>query len=206
MVCSKALISLVVVGFLASSAFTAPVLLTGNPSEADYEIVATDAANEAGLAEHLDMDKLLLAGDDGNDPADWYYLGLIVNDPDISRTGGPTSFLSRTVLDCLFIGDGGAILHNLSVVLTATDVYVYVDGLMLDSADYDTAVDSGLEIALVKGALPNMAGVDTFDVLAQLDDTGTAADDQLVAFGIPEPATFALLMLGGVLALTRRRR
>ncbi|MFW6154669.1 MAG: PEP-CTERM sorting domain-containing protein [Planctomycetota bacterium] len=195
-----------VVGFLASSAVSAPVMLTGNPDPSDYDIVVTDAAGEEGLAEHLDIDQLLLAADDETGPDARFYLGLTVNDPDISRTGGPTSFVYRTVLDCFFVGEAGDLLHELAVVLTADDVVAGVDGVMLDAARFSAAVDSGLEVSIDQDAMPNLIGVDTFDVLVQLDDTGTNADDQLAAFGVPEPATFGLLLLGGVVGLTRRRR
>ncbi|NLF32585.1 MAG: PEP-CTERM sorting domain-containing protein [Planctomycetes bacterium] len=199
----QVLISLLVVGVLVSSGLSAPVALTGNPMASDYDIVITDAANEPDLAEHLDIDQLFLAGDPGNGPADRYYLALTVNDPDISRMGGPTSFFGRTVLGIVFLGNS-SLLHELSVVLTANNVYCYVDGTQLGANDFSAAVDGGLEISLLKDLMPNMAAAQ-FDVLAQLDDTGSHADDQLVAFGIPEPATLGLLMLGG-LGLIRRRR
>ncbi len=201
--CSKMFTALIVVGFLVSSAVAAPVTLTGNPDPADYEIIINDAANEAGLAEHLDADQLMLAGDD---TANLYYLALTVNDPDISRVGGPTSFFYTTVLDCRFLGTGGTVLHDLTVILTADDVIGLVDNAPLAPAQFTAVVDSGLEVAISQDALPCMAGVDTFDLLAQLDDTGAAADDQIAAFGIPEPATFGLLTLGGLVTLARRRR
>ncbi len=202
---SRVLISLAVVGLVVSTGFSAPMMLTGNPAEADYDIVVRDEANEPDLALHLDIDRLLLSDDPGNGPADRYYLGLTVNDPDISRTGGPTSFLGRTVLDCLFLGDGGSVLHELSVVITVDNVYAYVDGMLLDATDYEVAIDSGLEIAFPKDTLPNMVGADTFTLLAQLDDTGMATDDQVLAFGIPEPATLSLLVMGGLMLVRRRR-
>jgi hypothetical protein len=127
----------------------------------------------------------------------------------ISRTGGPTSFIKRTVFNAFFIDmvnpDSPSLLHELSVIMNATQIYVYLDGMpLLSGADYVAAASSGLEVAISKPLMAAMSGVSSFLFQAQLDDTGSYSDDQIAGM-IPEPVTMGLVSIGGLLLLRRRK-
>jgi hypothetical protein len=78
--------------------------------------------------------------------------------------------------------------------------------ILLAPADYQVSVGvfpyQALEVAISKG---KMSLISTPYVFVQLDEGGFARDDQIEGV-VPEPATLALLALGGVGVLIRRKR
>jgi hypothetical protein len=200
---------MIAVFFCASAAWATPVTLTGNPVQANYnpKLTLTDDVGEPGLAPHLDIYQVFFDSDDKGLSTDRYYMGLTVNDPNISRTGGPTAppgLGKRTEWDCYFYDTDGNWLHEVQFYIWATKVSAYVDGDQLAPSQFSAVVASGLEISILKSAMPALNDVPTFQFVGVLQDNGTANDDEITGI-VPEPATMTLLALGG-LAMLRRRK
>ena len=165
-----------------------------------YEATLTDAIGEGAFdSSHLDISSVSFACEGTN-----FYMGLQVATPDISRVGGSTSLSHRTVFDA-FITDG-TVFHEIDVVLTATKASVIMDGdpTLLLPTDYTVSVANGLEVRI---NAPDLAALTHFSFSAQLDDTGAAADDQIIGnVTVPEPATMLLAAIGLPMLLRKRRR
>ncbi|HET6430081.1 MAG TPA: PEP-CTERM sorting domain-containing protein [Phycisphaerae bacterium] len=171
-------------------------VIDGNDS---YAATLSDATGEPGLESsdwdisqaHFDLD------------ANWLYMGLETVGG-FDRNGGNTSLFGTT----LFLGliDSTGSPHSFGLVTTASSVLLNVDNVMLtENVDYVVGIGSALELKLDRSRIPTIGS--DFAFQAQLDDNGSGSDDQIAGqvIGVPEPATMALLAVGGV-ALLRRKR
>jgi hypothetical protein len=196
---------------LAASPAWASLMVDGSITGAEYAVVLNDATGENAEDYYntgLDIEALHFdAAMDGG--TNWFWMALdVVNEP-VDPDGDPTSILNETWHGITFYdAQGGNVLHQVLARLAMvggnpTVVDVLLDGASLNAADYDAAVADALEVRIKQSALPNMT-LEPF-VESQLDGTGNWRDDQMTG-QIPEPATLALLALGGVGMLIRRRR
>jgi hypothetical protein len=117
----------------------------------------------------------------------------------------------RTIFDLIFFDNSGTTPSYLVAVdMSGSTVTVglakwSVGGwipVVLAGGDFDVSVANGLELRIDQSKMGSLAA-DPY-VRSQLDGTGTWPDDQLVGV-VPEPATMAMLVLGGVAMLARRR-
>lgn len=75
--------------------------------------------------------------------------------------------------------------------------------MALAGSDFDVSVASGLELRINQSKMGSLAA-DPY-VRSQLDGVGSWDDDQLAGV-VPEPATMAMLAIGGLALVLRRRR
>ena len=194
--------------FCASAALASPTV-DGTVAGSEYGIVVNDVAGETGYDFYnTGLDIATMQFDDVGSSA---YMALTVVSEPIDINGDPTSFLGATGLAVMFYSnDAGTIpSYYLEVTMQSSSVDVelmrftgtgWVD-VALGAGDYDVAVGSALELRLASTVFnPDDAGY----FRAQLDGTGSWDDDQLEGI-IPEPMTLALLGLGGIGVLLRRR-
>jgi len=199
--------------FVSGTALGSPVTVDGDIGVSEYGVSVDDALNEAGLdSASLDIETMYF---DEDQTADFYYVGLEVLSEPIDRDGGSTTMLDMTMLILrLYDTTGTSLKYTIRADLWAAGGALLVwdstnTPVVLGAGDYELAGDDGssindLELGIKRSVLSDLNGVDSPYFRAQLDDTGFASDDQL-AGNIPEPATLALVSLGG-LALLRRRR
>ncbi|MBM4019899.1 MAG: PEP-CTERM sorting domain-containing protein [Planctomycetes bacterium] len=191
------------------SAWAAPIV-DGIVLPAEYATSLADATGEPGVDNPgLDINTLEYDSD-----ASWHYFALTVVGPPYDTDGGATSRRRQTDLWTIMYADSaGTTPAYLLDVLTGTGGTIlsvtldqYVGGtwvpVALAPADFQVSVGTALEVAIAK---TKMALISNPYVFGQLDDTGSAADDQVEGV-VPEPATLALLGLGAAAALASRRR
>ncbi|MCC7147182.1 MAG: PEP-CTERM sorting domain-containing protein [Phycisphaeraceae bacterium] len=197
--------SVVVALCLSSSSWASPVV-DGSIAPGEYATVITDVPGEVGYDPAMNIASIYLDSD-----ASWNYLGLDVVAGAIANNGGPSSFLGHTLL--LAVSSDNATptpnpLYRLIVDIQGANNIValqtYIAGnwvtTALNPADYAVSVGSELEVKIATSVM-SLPG--TWNLAAQLDDTGSNPDDQLTGL-VPEPSTLALLALG-TMALLRRR-
>ncbi|MFW6133918.1 MAG: PEP-CTERM sorting domain-containing protein, partial [Planctomycetota bacterium] len=193
---------------LATLSHGAPII-DGSIGSGEYEEVIADTPGESGPFANLDIDNVY-AESDGT----YGYLGVDVTTPPISTTGSDTSFSKSTgvmlgfydtdtsttagvILQLLFdasgLNAGQSFVHEWNGSSYDSTAYS-----ALDSSDYDVATASALETRIAFSVFDHY-GESNFPqhLRMQLDDNGSYPDDQLTAY-IPEPATMALLAIGGV--------
>ncbi len=186
----------------AGAAVAAPVTLDGIVSVGEYAAKIDDDAGVDGVyasqgwniqSLHADMD------------SNWLYLGLEVYgtfDPDGTdpRRKAKTEFGGFVTLSF-------GLEYELSFISTGTTAATFsIDGVMLtQGTDFDFTIGDDLELKFKKSFMP--AVVDAFAFYGWLDDHGNYQDDVIDGnfIGVPEPATMALLSMGGLVILRRRR-
>ncbi len=197
-----------VAGF-ASSVWAAPII-DGNVGGGEYSVVLNDTAPETTadfFNSGLDIQALHFDNSGSS-----YWLGLAVVSAPIDTNGDPTSFLFETIFDLVFFDNSGTTPAYLVTVemngTLAVELAEWSGGswstVALVGSDFDVSVVNGLELRINQSKMGSLAANPY--VRAQLDGVGSWDDDQL--FGVvPEPATMAMLVLGGAgLFLTKRRR
>ena len=198
-----------VAGF-ASSVWASPIV-NGNVGGGEYPVVLSDTTlenTEQFFNSGLDI-KALHFDNSGSS----YWMGLEVVIAPIDTNGDPTSFMFRTIFDLIFFDNSGTTPSYLVAVdmggVTPTVGLAVWSGfgwtpVVLASGDFDVSVANGLELRIAQSKMGGLAANPY--VRSQLDGTGSWDDDQLVGV-IPEPATMAMLVLGGAgLFLAKRRR
>ncbi len=184
-------------------------LINGFISESDgYSLVISDEIGEPGLdSSALDIASLYCS-------ADGVYLnfGITVNSGPIEQYGGSTSFIGSTRF-WIMLQDSptGAQRYMFQVDMgDVQQVQLYRRSgtrwvlQPLADGDCDWAVSGDLEFRITRSALSALPG-ESFHVVGQLDDNGQAKDDQ-VSGTVPEPASLAILAMGGLLVAMRRHR
>lgn len=187
---------------LGGSAWALPVTVDGNIDGADNYFATIDDDNAEAAFESTSWDIDMVRFDTDSN---WFYIGLDTVgrfDPD----GSESSFLDKTVFFGFVISD---VVNRYAFNLTSTvaGFTLTIDGVTLtQGTDYVAANDNDLELKIARD---RVAGIgEDFFFAAQLDNTGFGIDDQVSGevTGVPEPGTMALLAIGGLLALSRRRR
>jgi hypothetical protein len=188
--------------------------LDGSVGAGEYSVVLNDTPNETTMPFYntgLDMSTVQFAQD-----GTWNYMALTVVAPPIDINGGPTSIDEQTIFRTFFYDHTGATkVYRMAVTMDAGGA----PSLTLDSwtgtawatvsllsGDYAVTLgpsNTALEAMILQSKMSSL-GTDPY-VRAQLDDTGDWADDSLAGV-LPEPATLALMGLGVVGLILRRRR
>ena len=201
------LMGLLLVG---TSAFAAPIL-DGQVLPGDaYTAQIFDATGEGSYGVGLDIASLSYSFD-----STYAYFGLSATGT-FSARGSDLSIDGATVFDMnMTATDSGPLVRKLRVYMTsptdaAAGMYTSNSALaspiwLAGAADIAVAetANGGLEVRMPRSQLGNL-GTD-FYVRGQLDDTGEYADD-VIAGRVPEPMTIALLSIGGVVLMARRRK
>jgi len=197
-----------VAGF-ASSVWAAPIV-DGTVGGGEYSVVLNDTAPETTadfFNSGLDIQALHLDDSSGS-----YWMGLSVVSAPIDTNGDPTTFLFETIFDLIFFDHSGTTPSYLvSVEMDGSTVDVELEEwsgggwstVALAGSDFDVSVASGLELRIIQSKMGSLAA-DPY-VRSQLDGVGSWDDDQLVGV-VPEPATMAMLAIGGLALVLRRRR
>lgn len=207
---SNLIIAGVVVAFCVSSALATPVI-NGDVASNEYDIVVDDATGEEACDFHdtgLDIETMQFDRDN-----DWAYMAMTVVSEPFDTDGDPTSFFGETSVLVMFYSDddGNDSSYFLEINIMGTDIEVELmhyngstwDDVTLADADYDIEVGDALELRLASGVF-NPDNAQSFS--ARLDGDGNWDDDIMDHNLIPEPATLALLGIGGIGVLIRRRR
>jgi len=221
-----------VMGIILSSsvAVGTPVVVDGVISALEeYDEFVTDT-NDIGSEDFVDsasdIDTLHWAavkgpGFIGGDLTDvWATFGMTVRgplgSPKINTTGDGTYTSVRTTTVNLNLMDSGGTEQYAFEARMRNGVvsdFTMWDGagneipLNIPGGDLNLkyAVDTGLEIAIKVNMLPNLSPASPFDFDLLFEGGGRNDDDDMQGT-IPEPATMSILLIGGLVALVRRRR
>jgi hypothetical protein len=188
----------------AALASAAPISFDGNivPGEGylyRLEDGNSPADTETPMNSDWDIDAVTLAIDV---PNGWAYVGLDVMGTFDRNGSGTTPWSKSTVFTGQFITPTADRIFEFTS--TATTQKLTVDGAVVPVGDWDAAYGTDLELKIKLSYVATIASP-VFDFFGGLDDRGTSEDDYLTASVAPEPGTVALLALGGIAALLRRR-
>ena len=206
-----------------------PVLATpivnGTVGAGEYATTLTDPAEPGAVFFNsgLDIDKVHF---DADATGGSRYMGLTVTVPPFDTNGSNVSFIQSTGVVMYFYANDTTPLPSIIMNL-AFNALGFIDDLsfyreyttplaytetdfddIVAGVDYDIAAGAAMEFRISKSAFKVFSGDDpNFPsyVRMQLDDTGFNQDDQ-IAGDIPEPASLAILAIGGLAMLKRRRK
>ncbi len=197
-----------VAGF-ASSVWASPTV-DGTVNGGEYSAVLNDTAPETTadfFNTGLDIQALHFDNSSGS-----YWLGLPVVSAPIDTNGDPTSFLFRTIFNLVFFDNSGTtpsylVAVDMSGVTVSVGLAAWSGALWtpvaLAGSDFDVSVVNGLELRIDQSKMGSLAANPY--VRSQLDGVGSWDDDQLAGV-VPEPASLALMGLGGLATFVARRR
>lgn len=207
-----AMVSLCAALLPAATAKALPILDGDILASDGYQFTLTDRIGEPGLSgSSLDIASLKYAKD-----ATWLYFGLKVAGQSIEQYGGDDTISGYTTYWLRFQDNSSTSSQKYMFKVDMGDMPAvsfmtrnaantkWLNTPLTEGVDYDFAIDSGLEFKIRRGSVQKM-NTNKFYVTGQLDDNGTAADDQIAGV-IPEPGTVALLGLGAAALLARKRR
>jgi hypothetical protein len=202
----------------AAAASATPVIdgdiaTDGGGNYNEYDAVCWDDAGEtqAWAQSGLDIETLQFSSD-AND----LYVGLTVTVPPVDFDGGPNSFMGQSWLYLQLSDDDSSHtpLYSMAITLHTDANYVRAGVVDLktgletievnDGNNFWCRVGNAVEFRVAHSLVNELS--DTFQATVQLDDLGDQPDDQLQTPALPEPASAALLGLGGAVLASRRRR
>lgn len=194
-----------------SIGFGAVMNVDGVVDPADYDMEFTDV--DPGIMEFTGSAsdiKALHWGIAADISGVWYTIGLTTVDTPINTTGDGTGPFSPTKVH-LSLEQNGVEKYWFEAHMFFGNVIGFIAWdsnaaapITLDPADIKYKVDSGLEVAIKTNQLPNLAPTPfKFDLV--FEGGGQNQDDH-IADTIPEPSTMAMIAIGGLVAVARRRR
>jgi hypothetical protein len=215
------LVAVLGIALFSSVGLGAILDVDGNINPAHYDTVVVDIGDPAGAdfaGSGSDIEAVywgLATGPDIlTDPTDvWYTLGMTVAAPPINTTGDGTSPFPAPTSVRLGLSQGGTNLYMIDATMYFGNVInvIMLDlstptptPITLDPTTLKYKVDSGLEMAIRANQFLNLSPA-TFDFDLLFEGGGEDRDDR-IAGSIPEPATMSMLMIGGLVALARRRK
>jgi len=186
-----------IVSLCASAAWGAPVQLDGNVDSHDAYSIHVEDPNEGIFGgDSFDVDAM-----DFDESGGWLYVGVDTIGP-FDRNGAGGASPPQTEL-WLEFRDAATGLMLFKLTLTDGGETMKLDDVALDGSLWDAEVADDLEFRVDQSLLAGL--VSPYDFKARLDNAALPSDD-IVTGQVPEPATLALLTLGGVAGLLRRRR
>jgi len=196
--------SLIVAGLICmcvSGAAAAPIDFDGNVDGDDSYVFRLEDDEEAQYGtDSFDIDAVKF---DLDDP--WLYIGVDTVGL-FDRDGGPTAFPAITQF--IFFLDDGSQDHLFTLLIDATDMLMYQGTVPVPlAAGWEAAIGMDLEIRLDSAALLAGFDYDEFFFYGRLDNADTYPDDVIAGtVPIPEPASAALMLVAGAIALKARRK
>jgi len=188
---------------LGSAKAGASPILDGGVTAGEYAFTIVDTPGETDYQGDLDIEAVHFDSD-----ALWDYLAVTVVSGPISTAGSANTILYRTLFYAQFAGPTPIYRLLLELDGAAADLALeqYVAGHWVDAplspSDYTVVVGDAIELVISSSALSALPH--PFQFAGQLDDTGMDHDDQITGT-VPEPATLALLAMGTMLVVGRRR-
>jgi len=178
---------------------------------AQYDIIKTDidVGGEDFAGTSSDIDSLYWGV-----AADWYTVGMTVIAPPINTLGDGTSPFPAPTTVRLGISQGGNDLYSINALMFNGQVLsvlmwdltpVNPAPITLDASTLKYEVNTGLELAVKASKFSNLSPLSPFDFDLHFEGGGENEDDR-VQGTIPEPTTMSMLLIGGLAALSRRRR
>ncbi len=215
---SKFFAGLAVVFVCGVNVQAAPTV-NGTVGAGEYETIIQDSADTSKefYGTGLDIDTMQFDADQTGNVDDSYYLSITTVNTPIDTNGSPGSINMVTSLQMAFGGSANPDASNADYILNivvedaGSDVKLWEwdnsgsiwSEVSLGGTDYAMGVGDHFEFSILKTKMPNMPVDPYFNAI--LDGSGGWQDDQ-VAGKVPEPATMALLGMGGIGILIRRRR